>query len=430
MRNINGAHATGDDFFGREPELLRLVRTLLNDSVLLSAPRRVGKSSLILRLQDLLRSGFQSHSLRQLLDEQGLLKPILELTSVPIFINVEDCTSELEFAKKLALGLQQQGHFRAGLQQELGSIIRTFMESVGVSKPPVPGLDLPLGDATVTATIRGLIDSLFSNIQAQSNSGRPIIAIDELPEFLLALEKQDHGVRRVSEFLHWLRALRQQSSDCVRWIFLGSIGLDTFVDQRSLTKTLAGLVPMSLGAWEPNEADGFLRAIGPAVGLELDAAVRAKILECAGWAIPYHLQIIIQSLVELKSARLPVNGQSLTAVTTGDVAAAIERLLQPDGYMRFDTWRQRLRDQLGDSEHRVAMLILKRLCTAPQGLPRELLQLELLRFRPQDPPEATAELLSRLLAMLQRDGYLLEQNGQYAFRSFLLREYWHRREVR
>ncbi|MFN9036171.1 MAG: hypothetical protein ACK5YO_07735, partial [Planctomyces sp.] len=123
-----------------------------------------------------------------------------------------------------------------------------------------------------------------------------------------------------------------------------------------------------------------------------------------------------------------MNGQSLTAVTTGDVAAAIERLLQPDGYIRFDTWRQRLRDQLGDSEHRVAMLILKRLCTAPQGLPRELLQLELLRFRPQDPPDATAELLSRLLAMLQRDGYLLEQDGQYAFRSFLLREYWHRRE--
>jgi hypothetical protein len=114
MRNINGAHATGDDFFGREPELLRLVRTLLNDSVLLSAPRRVGKSSLILRLQELLRSGFQSHSLRQLLDEQGLLKPILELTSVPIFINVEDCTSELEFAKSWLRGCSSRGIFVPG----------------------------------------------------------------------------------------------------------------------------------------------------------------------------------------------------------------------------------------------------------------------------------------------------------------------------
>jgi len=32
--------------------------------------------------------------------------------------------------------------------------------------------------------------------------------------------------------------------------------------------------------------------------------------------------------------------------------------------------------------------------------------------------------------MPQRDGYLLESAGRYAFRSFLLREYWHRREVR
>jgi hypothetical protein len=31
--------------------------------------------------------------------------------------------------------------------------------------------------------------------------------------------------------------------------------------------------------------------------------------------------------------------------------------------------------------------------------------------------------------MLQRDGYLLEEHGRYAFRSFLLREYWYRREV-
>jgi len=32
--------------------------------------------------------------------------------------------------------------------------------------------------------------------------------------------------------------------------------------------------------------------------------------------------------------------------------------------------------------------------------------------------------------MLQRDGYLLAQRGRYAFRSFLLRDYWHRRDFR
>ena len=43
---------------------------------------------------------------------------------------------------------------------------------------------------------------------------------------------------------------------------------------------------------------------------------------------------------------------------------------------------------------------------------------------------AVEDQLARLLLMLQRDGYLLESKGSYAFRSFLLREYWHRREVR
>jgi len=36
---------------------------------------------------------------------------------------------------------------------------------------------------------------------------------------------------------------------------------------------------------------------------------------------------------------------------------------------------------------------------------------------------------SWLLQMLQRDGYLLESRGKYTFRSFLLRDYWHRRYI-
>lgn len=36
IRNINGALATGSDFFGREPELLRLARILLTDSLLVT----------------------------------------------------------------------------------------------------------------------------------------------------------------------------------------------------------------------------------------------------------------------------------------------------------------------------------------------------------------------------------------------------------
>jgi hypothetical protein len=53
-----------------------------------------------------------------------------------------------------------------------------------------------------------------------------------------------------------------------------------------------------------------------------------------------------------------------------------------------------------------------------------------MRARQSADPAEVEDQLSRLLLLLQRDGYLLESGRRYAFRSFLLREYWHRREVR
>ena len=117
-------------------------------------------------------------------------------------------------------------------------------------------------------------------------------------------------------------------------------------------------------------------------------------------------------------------------VAPADVSLAVDRLLQPDGFMRFDTWRQRLKDQLTAPDYTAVMRILRRLAIVPAGLPRQQLLHELQQSGPHADPDVIAAQLSQLLAMLQRDGYLLEQNGRYAFRSFLLREYWYRREVR
>ena len=47
--------------------------------------------------------------------------------------------------------------------------------------------------------------------------------------------------------------------------------------------------------------------------------------------------------------------------------------------------------------------------------------------RPSADPDLVKSQLSRLLIVLERDGYLLQSNEHYAFRSFLLREYWRRR---
>jgi len=56
MKNVVGPPAEGDDFFNRDRDLKRFRRLIENGSLLLIAPRRVGKTSFVLNLCQSLRA--------------------------------------------------------------------------------------------------------------------------------------------------------------------------------------------------------------------------------------------------------------------------------------------------------------------------------------------------------------------------------------
>ncbi|MBI1924124.1 ATP-binding protein [Candidatus Poribacteria bacterium] len=68
LRNIVGPPARRDDFFDREETVELLWERLASGNVLLAAPRRFGKTSLMYRLIDEPRDGWtdfpRSHALR------------------------------------------------------------------------------------------------------------------------------------------------------------------------------------------------------------------------------------------------------------------------------------------------------------------------------------------------------------------------------
>src|ERR1700684_931307 len=79
MRNLTGAVARDDDFFNRINEMQAFWRNLETDNLLLLAPRRVGKTSLLRKMgQDSDTYGFTT-----------------------VFIDVSDCTDELHFVQRL-----------------------------------------------------------------------------------------------------------------------------------------------------------------------------------------------------------------------------------------------------------------------------------------------------------------------------------------
>ena len=108
------------------------------------------------------------------------------------------------------------------------------------------------------------------------------------------------------------------------------------------------------------------------------------------------------------------------------ISKAFESLLQPQKLTYFDTWRERLDTQFSAPDATACKAILSHLCKHPAGSDREQI-LSVLMAKPAADVDKVEEQLGRLLVVLQRDGYLLESAGRYAFRSFLLREYWQRR---
>jgi hypothetical protein len=267
-------------------------------------------------------------------------------------------------------------------------------------------------------TLSKLLESIFQRIE--EGDKRVVIAVDELPELLLALTRREHGPQRVEHLLHWLRAMRQTYRRRVRWIFLGSIGLDGFVDDRQLRKTINDLTSIGLDAFTPDEAQGFLEKLGRDNGLPLAQEARLLILQKIGWPLPYHLQLVFHSLRDL----------GCPEATTVEVERAVANLLLPENLSHFDTWRQRLDEQFTRPDATAAKRILTHLSLHPEGRTRQQIFDALMAAPPAADPITVEEQLAKLLLVLQRDGYLLENAGNYAFRSFLLREYWHRREIR
>ncbi len=397
MRNITGAPAEGDDFFERPRELDRLLRELAQGSNLrINAPRRVGKTSLVLRL-------CKEWRLRE---------------RKAVFLNVEDTTDELSFTEKLldellASDLQPDAITRCKLW------IGNARRALGISRIS-PSMDLELGDTGEgqPATLARAVESVFEKIDAD---GREVlIAIDEMPEALLALSQVPDGLARVSRLLHWLRALRQTHRRNIQWVFLGSIGLEGFVEERLLGKTINDLTPFVLDALSPEEGDEFLERLGQDNDLPLESEIRSQIIARVGWPLPHHLQIVFHALREVGADR----------VDDAALDRAFTNLLGPHHLTEFDTWRQRLDEQFSKPEAVAAKTILNHLCQHAKGRSRVQVLNALMQKKSDADPQAMEEQLARLLQLLQRDGYLLESKGRYTFRSFLLRDYWHRRYVK
>ena len=403
ISNKTGSPVSGDDFFDREWEFKQLIKSVqAQESVLISAPRRVGKSS--------------------------LMKKVLEWGKVQEYIaidaDVQDCKDESDFLEILAEAFLKSGIKQGWLNNIYRQInvLRDWLNGMKINVSAV-GLEFSKSLPPEWRKTTKVFDELFTKLVGDNH--KVLIGMDELPIFLSRIMKVDSesGAMRVDIILHWLRSIRQKYPQIV-WIICGSIGLDTFAEQYNLVGAINDLRLQRLGAFSDQDARMFLKLLGesPNNPLKLEDETIDYIIEKVGWPLPYFLQLVFQIVDEM-----PPNERSAEYPSAKDVDTACEILYGASYSKYFSHWVTRLNDQLPVPDVDVAEVILKMVSRHKEGLSRNKLLQMLIARQPNTDVKKVEKQLTFLLDMLERDGYFLRTNSIYAFRSFLLREFWKRR---
>lgn len=380
ISNKIGPPVEGEDFFGREKEIRKANRLLdSNHSLLLSAPRRIGKSSLAKRLiEEKKQQGWKC-----------------------VYIDLEETTTEEGFLR-LVIGAFKKN----GIWKQL---------TEGMSKGLVSVLD-----RIEKVTIGGVVDfnigkreeqeDLYKNLKELiKHDENTFIVVDELTLFLGILNKSENGAEKVAFILNWLRSLRQVSKTNVRWLFCGSVGLRNFTTAMNLGFTINDLMEFGLGELTREEAEGLLSGLCKSVNLEMSEELINYTLDKLHWNIPYFIQVIFSKLAE----------EYEDEVTKESIDIAYNKLCS-ENYL--STWSERLSEY---REYEVpSRQILKALSTQSAGLEREAMLNILMTGQDASNVEEVDYILSKVLAMLENDGYILRMDSIRTFRSPLLRDYW------
>ena len=384
IRSKIGQPVTGQDFFDRETEQRRLWESLSQGHVLLLAPRRVGKTSLMLRLKETAAD----HD--------------LEIA----YLSVAGTDDEVELVRKLYQAVSELPS--ASKLEKLGTgRVARLLRRVRKAK----GFELDNGTWK---------DAAAELAEALGKQGRRLILIDELPVFVLSLLQQEDGQERVRRFLSWFRALRQEPdlNGRLYWLLAGSIGLDTVTARLRLGDTINDLPLFNLGPFDRPTAIRFLNELSASHGFPIAENVLEHALDRIGWLIPYHIQLLFAE------PRTHCDDNNVEPDLTA-VDAVFDVLLSKPKKAYFAWWQQRLHEELGQPDADYALLLLSTAVTDPNGVTRSTLE-QALDERIREPREKK-ERLRYLIDVLEGDGYLVEKGKRYLFRSPLLREYWLRR---
>ena len=393
-RIVLGPPVRGHDLWNREEEIEELWRALETSSVLLSAPRRFGKTSVMLALADRPKAGWQVHYL----DVEWIKGP-------------EDFVAEV-----MAVLLEHERHRSKDLLQKVRRIIGEALERV--EEVEVAKFKLALRKRLQEEwqdTGKALINLLREVEQ------RTIFIADELPLLVLRIASKKNPAQ-AGEFLHWLRGLRQipELQDRIRWVFGGSIGIEKVLQRVGAgTKVINDLYVLRLREFSGETAKEFIKALlRKELGAKkLSPQLLEAFLRIVGPPIPYFIQILVrESLNEMERRGEKRLSEDIIEVAYRDgVLACYNRTY-------FEHYYERIEEYYDQELAEIAKTFLSKLARMGSLSKKELWDL----YMHKTQGKGSEDDFSYLLSDLENDFYIVRDpaNERYRFATKVLQDWW------
>jgi len=385
MKNVVGNPARGENFFGRDREILKIVTSIGNhNNIQIAAPRRVGKTSILFYMRDNMVEGYRY-----------------------VYVDTESIDSEEGFYKKVLKEILKQ----PGIEP----VALKFMKAAGALARKIKSLkvvefEIDLQEGHEGASFYEDLFHFLTGIQLDGNQ-KLVLLIDEFPQTILNILDRT-GEAAAKRFLQSNRALRLNPEiiDKVRFIYTGSVGLNHTVAAIGSTAFINDLNTIEIEPLNRAEARQFLNELLAPRRIRMGPMAQDYLLTQLEWLIPFHIQLLVQELLRQVSPDELIDEQH--------VDRAFAEIISTRNDNHFAHYYSRLKVQFKGPALKYTLAILNKIASAG-SIARVRLLDEAAVFD-------VMEQYRQIIEILVYDGYINNVGDPevYRFNSPVVRMWW------
>lgn len=374
---ITGPTAEGSKYFKRDKVERRIWRKIIdNHHVLFLAPRRVGKSSIVIEMARTAPEGY-----------------------VCIWKNIQsDNSLQVFYERMYDMAWECLDAF-----SKARSSVAEFIKTIKITKISKSGVSIERTEVDYRTEFFDLLEKV------KESDVKVVLFLDEFPDVVWNIFKFE-GAQAAEKLLADIRSLDDAKfKKNFMLVLLGSVGLSHIVKKiTGREDRINNLHKEYLQALSKEEARAFLAQITNGASMQIDEVAEAHLLDKLGHYLPYFIQLLVEECDNL------LEEDENPHLDNDTIDRAYTKLLHRNE--RFTDWDSRL-SKYFEGKYPFLLEVLKE-CAHQNTLSIQKI------FNISKKHQNESDFKKDLDDILVADGYIFEEGGEYRFNSPLLRDWW------